>query len=318
MNSWIKGLLLWACACCVFALPPAYGPTTPQEYLWHLALAYQKDTPGTSVQQSMYAQYTTNPQAFKNHNTNGLLTGFTLRAPDTRLVKAISTHASGIVLARHNQAWKHGGIALVKHAASWPFTKTSSIRTHLQALDKRITSLGRSFESMQTHLDSQYGELSHKAKQVQLTLAILNNDLAKMHRHDMQNTPHPMLASLGNDWGHVWTHTKAQWFAPNSLRVASAAAFLLVLMMIWMLWAPTFEPVRAVTGDFEEDDDGLGDEYNFMSSEEGIPARLDLARAYIDMDDIESARSVLQNVLSSSTENRFSQKAKDMMSSLDR
>jgi FimV-like protein len=37
-------------------------------------------------------------------------------------------------------------------------------------------------------------------------------------------------------------------------------------------------------------------EYDFMGSSEGIPAKLDLARAYIDMDDKESARKILTEV----------------------
>lgn len=39
------------------------------------------------------------------------------------------------------------------------------------------------------------------------------------------------------------------------------------------------------------------DEYDFMNSEEGVVAKLDLARAYIDMGDMDSAQEALQQVL---------------------
>lgn len=47
----------------------------------------------------------------------------------------------------------------------------------------------------------------------------------------------------------------------------------------------------------EESD--IEDEYDYLGSEEGIAAKLDLARAYIDMDDPDQAREALQDVLKS-------------------
>ena len=45
----------------------------------------------------------------------------------------------------------------------------------------------------------------------------------------------------------------------------------------------------------EEND--IRDEYDFMSTKQAIPAKLDLARAYVDMGDLVAAKAVLQEVI---------------------
>jgi len=47
-----------------------------------------------------------------------------------------------------------------------------------------------------------------------------------------------------------------------------------------------------------------GEEYDFMGSEEGIPAKLDLAHAYVSMEDYEQANAVLNDVLSHGNSNQ--------------
>jgi FimV-like protein len=46
------------------------------------------------------------------------------------------------------------------------------------------------------------------------------------------------------------------------------------------------------------DEDDTKSEYDFMNSNEAIPAKLDLARAYLDMEDYRSAREALNQVMS--------------------
>mgnify|MGYP001804779973 CR=1 FL=1 len=46
----------------------------------------------------------------------------------------------------------------------------------------------------------------------------------------------------------------------------------------------------------QSNDSDTKDEYDFMNSDEAIPAKLDLARAYMAMEDYKSARKVLEQV----------------------
>lgn len=72
------------------------------------------------------------------------------------------------------------------------------------------------------------------------------------------------------------------------------------LLLIWLL-ALTFRrrekpKLHPIVAETEAD---VEDEYDYLGSEEGIAAKLDLARAYIDMGDTEQAREALHDVLQS-------------------
>lgn len=68
---------------------------------------------------------------------------------------------------------------------------------------------------------------------------------------------------------------------------------------------PAHAPVKNDPDKKEEDikeEDDTRDEYDFMSSNEAIPAMLDLARSYIAMEDNEQARAVLKAIISRGNE----------------
>ncbi len=81
----------------------------------------------------------------------------------------------------------------------------------------------------------------------------------------------------------------------------STIIFAIAIILIAILWWPWSkgtiiarqrkEPVINNSTDNDEE------EYDFMNSREAIPAKLDLARAYIDMSDYESAKRALQEVI---------------------
>lgn len=77
----------------------------------------------------------------------------------------------------------------------------------------------------------------------------------------------------------------------------------------------TEEQTAAALEDEEEDLDDEKDEYDFMGSEEGIPAKLDLARAYIAMQDVPAAKSVLVEILNKGSE-RQQQQAEELLAEL--
>lgn len=64
--------------------------------------------------------------------------------------------------------------------------------------------------------------------------------------------------------------------------------------------APTASGAASISLDEDDDsDDDIKDEYDFMGSTEAIPAKLDLAHAYIAMEDFKAARKVLRQVIAS-------------------
>ena len=59
-------------------------------------------------------------------------------------------------------------------------------------------------------------------------------------------------------------------------------------------------------------DDGTEEEYDFMGSPEGVSAKLDLARAYLAMQDYQQMREVLQAVLQQGNSQQ-KQQAQDLL-----
>ena len=82
-------------------------------------------------------------------------------------------------------------------------------------------------------------------------------------------------------------------------KITTGIIALLLLALIWKLSARTKQSVsdskpetEAAIETIESDAD-----YDFLSSNDAIPAKLDLARAYIAMEDFSAARAVLNDVL---------------------
>lgn len=80
-------------------------------------------------------------------------------------------------------------------------------------------------------------------------------------------------------------------------------AMLFIIVLIWMPSGKREvikrqEPVVHTNADeTAENDIKFEDEYDFMNSQEALPAKLDLARAYIDMEDFSSAEMLLKEVM---------------------
>lgn len=305
-------LALWALILWLpFALATeVYGPTTARDDLWHVASLYQKQNPQTSVQQWMVAIFQENPQAFQHGNMNGLLTGFRLQIPDSQAVSQLTNQGAGHVLNRHNHAWRKGVVLTpeVHHNALGAKSgyNSSTIKAHLERLDQEVMQLNHAFAAIQNKLDGDYEKLYDESGQIQESLAALNQHVMALNLLDD--------ASLVDEDSSFWIQVKSQWLAPNSLRVASVAAILLVLIMLWVLWTPKRS---AVVVEEEVESLDLGDEYDFMHSQEGIPARLDLARAYIGMDDHESAKEVLLAILQDNPGAAYQEQAQTMLHELD-
>lgn len=90
----------------------------------------------------------------------------------------------------------------------------------------------------------------------------------------------------------------SQWIASLNLdnpmidmRLAIGLIVLGLLLLAWLFWY--HRPKLIEETDQENDDE---DEYDFMGSDEAIPAKLDLARAYIEMSKKDEAIKILEEV----------------------
>jgi len=119
------------------------------------------------------------------------------------------------------------------------------------------------------------------------------------------------------------SYSRAPQYPFLPLEIAGGLIGLGLLMMLWLYWQQGKQEVRASAPAlptlpperFNEEDDGEG-EYDFMNTDEALPAKLDLARAYIQMEDIASARSILQDVLEHGDEVQ-QQEAQSLLAQID-
>ncbi|KJY80585.1 ATPase AAA, partial [Vibrio galatheae] len=77
-----------------------YGPTTEQETLWGIATKLRPSN-AVTVQQTLYAIFQLNPQAFDNQNIHELIPQSTIRIPSLSQVSSVSTQQAVNVMTAH-------------------------------------------------------------------------------------------------------------------------------------------------------------------------------------------------------------------------
>ena len=101
--------------------------------------------------------------------------------------------------------------------------------------------------------------------------------------------------------------------------LAGIVVLLIVLSLVRRGRKSKLVPVTAAPDLSEKivnkEDDTRG-EYDFMGSSEGIPAKLDLARAYIAMEDFTAARETLTEILAEGSE-AYRLEAKNLLNKID-
>ena len=146
-------------------------------------------------------------------------------------------------------------------------------------------------------------KLAEQIKSMQATIEQLNsitnasqNELAEITKqYEAMQQPQLQRPAIVEQW--VTTlNQRVETFNPQQDWPWIAGGFILLALLItwfWLMRKPKL--VKLATDEIDEEDNE--DEYDFLGSEEGIPAKLDLARAYIAMEDIPAAKTVLQEVV---------------------
>ncbi|MCH9644627.1 MAG: hypothetical protein K0U29_04615 [Gammaproteobacteria bacterium] len=91
----------------------------------------------------------------------------------------------------------------------------------------------------------------------------------------------------------AWEKFESQY----SMAIIIALLAVILLMLMFRKRVPS-----TVSANIAEDEVDTKDEYDYMGSSEAIPAKLDLAHAYIAMEDFTAARKVLRQVIISGDE----------------
>ena len=166
-----------------------------------------------------------------------------------------------------------------------------------QSVDRRIEGLTTTIQNMQVQL-----------KQLDQALLLLNQEVVNSNK---KNTM--ALNTVGDTKlvAHAATSSSVsfieQWRQQLGLFGFYVVLTIIVLVLILAVWVFMPKSKKNISEDLQHEvapmpdvealDDTQG-EYDYMGSNESIPAKLNLARAYIAMEDYNAAKKVIAEVLS--------------------
>ena len=258
--------------------PIAYGPTTNNDQLWQIAISLRPNT-SITVEQTMLAILTANPKAFIDGNIYRLKSGYVLAIPTIDIIKKISAKSAAKEVERQHNAFLGKGEPSISQQEIKPkqeLKKNDEQENQftIENLKEKIAITSQQYQERLDTMEQQNQGLRTNIEQINSNLDHLRQELKTLH--EKSHKQHQIFGFLYSysQWAH-------NFFDADGLKLLAALALLLI---IWWSFLHHKQSKLENTN------------YDFMSGEEGMNAKLDLAQAYIDMNDKESARKVLAEV----------------------
>jgi FimV-like protein len=327
-----------------------YGPTLENEHLYRIASRVRPKN--VTIEQTMIALLNANPGAFANHNINSLKAGYRLRLPRLIAIYKIKPEFALRVVHEQNLVWrknysikapakqvatknkahknvaaskvkKHSGPVLDPVVSDKPvkdlsITKSKALdqsnqqveksspissapqasknvenqdQTKMSALNEKIDNLIAETKKFEQQASAQLATFENQHKALEAKVGELNEELKAVTYHFIQ---------LNGNMKHRGIPLLVENIRANAVPLGTG---FICLIIISYLLARSFrtKPV-----------DNKSEEYDFLNSNESVPNKLDLARAYIDMGDFLSAKGILKEVLIKGTEEQ-QQGANDLL-----
>lgn len=181
-------------------------------------------------------------------------------------------------------------------------------RQGAQILQAELTQLNQSNllfqQKIDEHLiklDNRNQLLEQKIRRLTQALILLNQEMVQLKRTNASlnaRLAQPVhQATFSTFIG--WVQVLYKRLGPINFKVAVSAIVILIILLVWIIWPRNKGKKRAHMNRDPKIADVLDDtktEYDYMGSTEGIPAKLDLARTYIAMEDYKMASKVLAEV----------------------
>lgn len=255
------------------ALQKYYGPTTPDERLWNIA-NFTRPSNEVSTQQMALAIFKANPKAF-NKNMNMLYTGVRLRIPNYEEIQKINNNPIEFVQSQQ------------------PTVNTVLYQQEIADLNQQIKEMKQQTDNRLTNLEVSHDSIHHQLNGVANRVNAIFNTVA-LHGESINK--------LVDDMNHTILKRKHMTQIALSLSeiILGSIVVILLAMIVGLTYSlfrqkpsPQTSPKPQKTKPLDDEED----EYDFINSAEGIPAKLNLARAYIEMENRESALKILEEVL---------------------
>lgn len=184
-------------------------------------------------------------------------------------------------------------------------------------LQAELSQLNQNNLLYQQKMDSEFDDLSNKnqlmqeqLQQLTQALSLLNQEVVQLKQ--MNEALHQVADKQASAVSSGLTPWLIDW--KNKLGVSGIiiAAVIIILLLLLVFWPRrkkmTANPINKAKNTTTDEDDTKV-EYDYMGSNESIPAKLNLARAYVAMEDYEAARKVLNEVAQSGSDEQQVQAA---------
>ena len=261
----------------------------PKDTLWSIAAANLPD--GINVQQQMLAIVRENPHAFVAENINGLVAGATLRLPDSAATDSLSPQEAIDEAGRQNDAWGGGGggqLRIIDSAEDSLATEAvteppaSARETVVEPAPDTIAVAAPPPEPpLADLLQEARRQVREQARQLQRRdgeIARLSSELAALQASRKQER-------------QDWMEALGRW------RIAALAGLVPTAGLIAVGLVALRRRQSARRADSSDAPD-----YDFGAPIGDGQVKLNLAKAYIDLDDRASAREVLEEVIAGGTD----------------
>lgn len=267
----------------------SYGPTTKADQLWQIAIIARPNA-SVSIQQTMVAILKTNPDAFDNNNINYLKPNIILNIPSLGEIKQIDFKEAAKIIAEQDKT-------LQKPLPKKTIIANKKNQQQLITLQNQFNNIGKLLQAF----DQQYQQRINDTEEHDLDL---QNKIDKIDQeindiniiiNKMQT---PQKSKISEFLSTI--NLPLSMLDENTIKLlAKTVIILLFLLILLIAFKRRLKKKKLLKQkkQVQEQENDTDSEYDFLGSKEGIPAKLDLARAYIDMGDKESAKNVLREVL---------------------
>lgn len=185
----------------------------------------------------------------------------------------------------------------------------NSIAAQLAKLSQKIDYFANKFNALEQYSTQRLDVIEDEHVAMKNQIASLDKQMKQLAENYLQYSTPVFHRSAFAEYG-IW------------IMGSSILACLLVLIMTLSRRRPQsfstarIDPAVPAKAAPSNDIDAIEDEYDYLGSQEGVAAKLDLARAYIDMGDTTQAINVLNEVISNGDQDQRS-KARQILSDIN-
>ena len=299
-----------------------YGPTTAKDTLWSIANKLRPEQ-DMSVQQVMLAIFCLNEHAFSSNNINSLEPGKVLTLPNDAYIYSIAKESAYLEAVQQNRQWKKAKLQQVNQRKK--VTKVTQQEELISIKPEILVEPQSMPQSMEVEVVETVASPDVPANtEISFAITELNNRLTEIEEKNnvVQSQVNQLteqlqlleqsLEQLKQSLDHwdflnklrIFVQQIQQYLAQSGQPLARmlmlvGVVLVLLLLVIYLVKRRKNSVAKTASrGTLQSSElEPTQDEYDLMESKEGIAAKLNLARAYIDMGKTAEAKEMLHEAL---------------------